>query len=77
MAASKILVKWHDACQFQKVWDQEKCDKELYVAPVETIGYLVGEYDDFLAVAHSYDSSEFFWDVLCIPWEMVLEWRDV
>jgi hypothetical protein len=76
MKPAHIVVEWADACQFSKVWDQDKCDKELYVAPVITTGYLVGEYDDFIAVANSYETDGQFWDIMCIPWEMVLEWGD-
>ena len=71
-----ITVEWVDACQFNKVWNQEKCDKELYVAPVITTGYLVKEYDDFIAVANSYETSGEYWDIMCIPWEMVNTWYD-
>ena len=76
MQPKLITVEWIDACQFNKVWDQTKCDKELYIAPVSTTGYLVGEYEDFVAVAQSYEKSGEFWDILCVPWSMVTKWYD-
>jgi len=76
MRTRLVTVKWQDATVYTKCLTKAKCDRTLELEGVVTTGYLVEEYDDFLAIAQSYDESDAYWDILCIPWGMVDEWFD-
>lgn len=66
-------VTWLDAAFYDVDWTHKKARNKGGLVRCSTVGHLVDETDEYLAISQT-KSKNSFGEIIYIPWGMIVEW---